>query len=465
MAIEKKVEMLEGEVKLMKGELKETLTGVRDFLLTLKLPPPQIEGLDLGEFSRVGIDGALSMDSGGSSSPPPKKVVELPPENMATQQVEQDQPAVSPVAGEQASPQLWEVETPPEPEVSEPSEEEEQSSQLEEEPLALDSSEEEEQSEQLEECEVIRLPGAKREEETDESASGQVAGTTPQVNLLPNLLRWVSVAAREIGSERLPTFLDVYGTTGNLSLETREVILRFAGVVEQQPSDAQTDNICTRLMSEQLATFLKVHSVNGNVSPEVKEGILRFISAMARQASGAHTTGVWNQLMSERLATFLEVHCANGQLSSEVKEGVMRFIGAMAPPTGEGDGTDKVPQTAEKNVADIWSQLVLELHGILAGGGTPLQALSLLQDDRENEAELGEVEGDNTEGPIRLEKGEPVKQEEDSPVRPEEDKAVTLKLVIPAGGGAEKEFGIEKFSINITPAAGKKDSSGQSSTE
>ena len=38
MADEKKVEALENELKLMKAEVKETLTGVRDFLMQFKPP-------------------------------------------------------------------------------------------------------------------------------------------------------------------------------------------------------------------------------------------------------------------------------------------------------------------------------------------------------------------------------------------------------------------------------------------
>ena len=103
----------------------------------------------------------------------------------------------------------------------------------------------------------------------------QLAQTTPQVNMLGNLIRWVSVAKGKLGVEQLPTFLEVYGICGNLSLELKEVILHLADQVEQQP--------------EEMAS------------------------------------------------------------------------------------------------ADVWSQLILELHGILAGGGTPIKPLGTLWDGEENE--------------------------------------------------------------------------------
>jgi len=461
MAIDKKVEALEGAVKLMKGELKETLTNVRDFLLSLKLPPPQMEGLE-GEASSLGIDGGLSLDSGSSISlQSPKGSVEIVQERPVTQQVESDQPAVSSVARTPSRARLREVEASPQAVVVEPTPspaearapaqfvEVEESTQS----AASAPSEPPGQRKRLEESEVVRSVERKGEEEMAEP----VTGATPQVNLLSNLLRWVAVATREIGIEQLPTFLDVYGTTGNLSPEIRGVILCFAGVVEEQPSDAHTACVYSRLMSEQLATFLEMHSVNGHLSPEAKEGIMRFASVMAKQASDANTASVWNQLMGEQLATFLEVHSANGQLSPEVKEGVLRFISAMAPQPIGSKEADVTPQSAERNVADVWSQLILELHGILTGGGALLKALSQLQDGVGNEAEAAEIKAEegSVEAPIRLEK--------DKPVKPAVEKPVTLKLVLPASGGVEKEFSIGKFSINLTTEAGGDDSLGQSS--
>ncbi len=468
MAIEKKVETLEGEVKLMKGELKETLTNVRDFLLNLKVPPSPVEGLEMGETSRLAIDGGLSLDAGSII---PQQLqrgpVEIAGERPVTRQVEPDPPAPSSVAGVPSRVQMREVVLSPQAVVGEPSSPEAEAPTTERfkeaegapQSEASEPSENQEQRKQLEEGEAARLPEREREEEIPEPVTGQAGGATPQVNLLANLLRWVSVATKEIGIGQLPTFLDVYGTTGNLSPEIRKVILRFAGVVEEQPSDARSASVLSELMSEQLATFLEVHSVNGHLSPEIKQSILHFASVIAEQASDARTAGVWNQLMSEQLATFLEMHSANGRLSPEVKEGVLRFIGTMASRPIESDEADMTPQSAESNVADVWSQLILELHGILSGGGTPLQLLVPFQDGAENEAGgESEVKEYGIEGPVRLEKDELVPPKEDKPGREEEDKPVTLKLVLPTTGGVEKEF-----SINLTPEASGDDSLSQSS--
>ncbi len=468
MTIEKKVEAMEGEVKLMKGELKETLTNVRDFLLSLKLPPSPVEGLEMGETTRLAIDGGLSLAAASSAvQQSVKESVEVAGERPVTRQVEPDPPAVFSVTGVPPRAQFRGVVSSPQTVVDEPSSpgaeapETARFVEVEGAPqsAASEPSEKQGQRKQFEEGEVVSFPQRKREEEIPEPVTEQAGGPTPQVNLLANLLRWVSVAAKEIGIGQLPTFLDVYGTTGNLSPEIRKVILRFAGVVEQMPSEARSASVLSELMSEQLATFLEVHSVNGHLSPEIKQSILHFASVIAEQASDARTAGVWNQLMSEQLATFLEMHSASGRLSPEVKEGVLRFIGTMASRPDESNEADMTPQSAERNVADVWSRLILELHGILSGGGTPLQLLVPFQDGAENEAGgESEVKEYSIEGPVRLEKDELVPPKEDKSGRLGEDKPVILKLVLPTTGGVEKEF-----SINLTTEAGGGDSLSQSS--
>jgi len=399
MAIEKKVETLEGEVKLMKGELKETLANVRDFLVNLKLPTPQIEGLDGGN-TRLTVDGGLSMPSAGAvlqqALPAMAQVAQ---EAAVAQAVQSPQPVMAAAPSAPAEPQVVKVETvaPSDNQPTATAEPTEAAAPVEEatpemsEPPAMPSSAAPESPEASEPQPQPKQPEAARDaqqpEKSKEIQPGQpvaeaVSGSSSQVNLLANLLRWVSVATREIGSEQLPTFLDVYGTTGNLSPETREVILRFTDVVAQQPAFASADGVRSHIMTEQLATFLEVHSINGRLSPEVKEGILRFAGTM------------------------------------------------MAHPL-------------ERSIADVWSRLLLELHGILSGGGSLPQTLGIVQaieelNDEANEAEL------ETDGA-----GESPDTIEDEAAEAKE-RTVTLKLVVPVGG-MEKEFGIDNLSINMTP--------------
>ena len=393
MAIEKKVETLEGEVKLMKGELKETLSNVRDFLVNLKLPTPKIEGLDGGN-TRLTVDGGLGMQSAGAALQQAlPAMAQVAQEAVVAQVAQPAQPVMPAAPSAPAEPQVLKVETvAPSGNQQTATAEPVEASALEiyeppamPSPAAYESPEASEPQPQPKQPEAAR--NAQQPEKGKEVQPGQpmvepVAGSNSQVNLLANLLRWVSVATREIGSEQLPTFLDIYGTTGNLSLETREVILRFANVVAQQPAFASVDGVMGHIMTEQLATFLEVHSTNGRLSPEVKEGIMRFASTM-------------------------------------------------------------VMHPLEKGIADVWSQLLLELHGILSGGGRLPQTLGIVQaiEELAAEADEAELEADGAEEPPDMEKDEVARVEE---------KTVTLRLVMPVGG-VEKEFGIENLSINMTP--------------
>lgn len=67
-----------------------------------------------------------------------------------------------------------------------------------------------------------------------ERSTADINQGTPRVNMLANLINWVARAKKEIGDELLPTFLDVYGVSGHLSLELKEVILHLAERTREQ---------------------------------------------------------------------------------------------------------------------------------------------------------------------------------------------------------------------------------------
>jgi len=84
-------------------------------------------------------------------------------------------------------------------------------------------------------------------------------------------------------------------------------------------------------------------------------------------------------------------------------------------------------ELAEGDDAHIWSRLLLELHGILSGGGTPLRSLR-------TSSEAGA--GNDLEDSKAL-----TNQASDSPIK--------LKLVLPL------EEGEREFTLTLTPDMGK----------
>jgi hypothetical protein len=70
----------------------------------------------------------------------------------------------------------------------------------------------------------------------------------PKVNMLANLISWVARAKQEIGYEQLPSFLEVYGISGHLSPELKDVIIRLAEISKDLPDNAADSVIWSQTM-------------------------------------------------------------------------------------------------------------------------------------------------------------------------------------------------------------------------
>ena len=158
----------------------------------------------------------------------------------------------------------------------------------------------------------------------------EVRPSIPPVNLLSNLIFWVSSIKKEIGIEQLPVLLEVYGISGHLSPELKEVILQMADIIE--------------------------------------------------------------------------------------------------------------PQSENVNLSTVWSQSIMELHGILTGGDAPLHPLKPSWNDKDDEAQLEKAELDEKE--LQNEK-----QSGDSGV--DVNKPLKLKLVLPINNGDGSPT--REFSISLNP--------------
>ena len=300
MVDDKRLGTLQEEIKLLKGEVKHSLASVRDYLLNSELPSAELSnlGLDQGEqrITMKNLDHARAAASEMAS-----ELTSEVPDNVATASPE-DEDLISvepPLDEESAAPEdtMSQETTTDSPEDTAFSEEEEGGRKK--------TPNYPQRQQPLEEASL--------DEEApvsfDRPAPEDDGPNTPPVNMLANLITWVARAKREIGYDQLPIFLEVYGLSGHLSSEMKDIILHFAEITTERPD---------------------------------------------------------------------------------------------APGS-----------------ADIWSQAMLSLHGILMGGDAPLHpAIPTWTHPAEEPAD---------------EKEEPV--EEDSPPAP-----VKLKLVFPDGKGKEKEF-------------------------
>jgi hypothetical protein len=253
---DKRLENLSEEIKLLKGEIKNSLTSVRDYLLNMELPSSEFSTI-LAALSgdnggqKIALDGGMGNGRGPKNEepmeepeitaddlnqpPPDEPLIDMEPENLL-EEIPEDQ-------------ELTEEEEPAEEENELPENQADDSKEMEDEDEDEEPEDEEAEEETVEpeepepiEDEIEECPEAENDDSglTLETAAGEEQPMelerttadanqgTPRVNMLANLINWVARAKREIGDELLPTFLDVYGVSGHLSLELKEVILHLA---------------------------------------------------------------------------------------------------------------------------------------------------------------------------------------------------------------------------------------------
>jgi hypothetical protein len=219
MEADKKLTTLEEELKLLKGELKQSLASVRDYLLNMELPASEfanvLASLDSAGTQKITLDGSLA-----------NKILPKSKDELA--QEEEQEKVTEP-----------ESELPPEEEQINQDENPESEASLEEEETG-------EPDESLTPDAELPL-----EEETPmeyAKINAEASQAIPKVNLLANLIGWVAKAKKEIGSEQIPTFLEVYGISGHLSPELKEVILQLAEITSEQPENANIAELWSQSM-------------------------------------------------------------------------------------------------------------------------------------------------------------------------------------------------------------------------
>ncbi len=278
MADERRLDTLQEEIKLMKGELKQSLASVRDYLLNMELPSSEISNI----LSALGDEGEKVTMKGSLETPRDQKPRQEPTDALTeTEESLEDENA--PDEGddlldlEEAPEQEEEEEASPEdsmisddeqlsdednpqasgdmdnaiaPEDEIPSQDED--SYMPEDTAAEDGSAEEEPEEELpiepEMSEDEEQPMQEDQPMQYENTSDDVNMSVPRVNMLANLINWVARANREIGREQLPTFLEVYGISGHLSPELKEVIIRLSEITEADTEASTSTEIWSQSM-------------------------------------------------------------------------------------------------------------------------------------------------------------------------------------------------------------------------
>jgi hypothetical protein len=267
MAEDKRLDTLQDEIKLLKGELKNSLSSVRDYLLNMELPSSEFSTIlaalsgENNPGQKISLDNSMgnpktdvpdALAGGGEGEgvsdelpPDDEDLIDVGgPEEEMTDELG-DETALGEEAGLGAGDDMLSEEEELNPEDELASEEEPLNQEEELLPEEEMVQEEEEDTDAPVEDEEEMTPESElsaEEEQIMESdgSTAEVNRGIPKVNMLANLINWAARAKQEIGCEQLATFLDVYGVSGHLTPELKEIILHLAEITKDNP-DALTD--------------------------------------------------------------------------------------------------------------------------------------------------------------------------------------------------------------------------------
>ena len=278
MEVDNRVQTLEEEFKLIKGELKQTLAGVRDYLMESGLPDSEYSTIMAAMMGGGGGGGTQRVEMKGDLKMPAR---EQPQEEEVVEEVIEEEPADE-LVEEEPQEDEWVEEEEPAAELASPGEQTEDELYADEEPAdeMIDEAPVEKDHMFADEAPVVKddlfadeaglakddlfaneAPVMKDDLYANESGLAEqpagrgryisdVSMSVPRIDLLANLIRWVANAKAKIGNEQLAIFLEVYGISGHLTPELKEVIMQLAETTEPQTTEATTADLWSRLILE-----------------------------------------------------------------------------------------------------------------------------------------------------------------------------------------------------------------------
>lgn len=263
---DKKIDAMQDDIKLLKGEIKQSLSSVRDYLLNMELPSSEIANI-LAALSTEGekITMKGSLESPTERQPAP---AQEPPVSPATDMTNQEEmlemdeamgdnslSQASAMDGQMGDDSLGSGSFPEEPAPSNGFGDSLSSDSLPEERETSanhgpqnnrpndDMLEDRQPSFDYQDFdEEPQAPYSSYDEPADTRPYDNRPApedSIPRVNMLANLINWVSRAKQEIGTEQLSVFLEVYGISGHLSPELKDIILHLAEITgDKSPVNA-----------------------------------------------------------------------------------------------------------------------------------------------------------------------------------------------------------------------------------
>lgn len=393
---EERVQVLEGEFKLLKSEVKQTLCTVRDFLMDFKIPaPPEAKPTPIEQDINSNDE---STSAAGQEQPGDQSQADDNNNNNAGNGDLNEPDSAYSEPESEMSPAMGNADS----DITDSADED--SSAFHAEDTGISSGEMPSAEEPQDEVQKPTVENSPAAVPAPELAPTVYANTTPQVNMLANLIRWSAEARREIGMAQLPVFLDVYATSGHLTEEMKESILHLAEVAVEPDANEITGG-SSNVINEQITICMEIGSATGDIPAEIRTRIRRLSELILKQTTYSNKADIWSQMM-------LKLH------------GILINSGSPAQPISFAKSKVKEESAVEKNaVKDVQ----------LEGGGVEEE------DDADffNEDNFSEVTVDIEEEPEEQDILPPARN-----VRP-----AKLRLVMPVGDGGEQELDLGNLFI------------------
>ena len=229
--IEKKIEQIESDLKMLKNEIKLGVMSVHDYLINMKTSPMDDSKINLGpdEETLMNLGGGLDMGEkkeiapaipAFKSSNENEKLKQTPQQDSLKAQPPKnktEQPSADSSIQRKASPDL--ARTEPNQGLDPFNYPQEQQMQREKAPY---------------------LP--------QNPAPAVFASQDIQVNAVANLIGWVSAVKQRLSPDKLPIILEVYGICNELPPKTKKLILRLADLVAEQPKIESGPEVWSQLL-------------------------------------------------------------------------------------------------------------------------------------------------------------------------------------------------------------------------
>lgn len=281
--LEKRVNELEDDFKLIKGEIRSTVFNVRDFMGDIKTITSQIEADAAFSASAEASGGPNNSPQPPPESPPaptPKKKDADPPsspeENMKPTSTP-EKPAQEKPPLKKDDPRSFFAVPTVFPDTAPPVE------QKPEKPADKHNQPGEDAGPNL------------NENKTDPEVVPQQRS---EINPLVNLISWLARVKKELGKEGLASLLDVYSFSAPISPDLRGNILKLSAIIFDKVREEERVSDLSQRIKYRLSLTFERYSASGQLPDGLKEAVFRAFDDSVLPADN-DITDTWERLLLE----------------------------------------------------------------------------------------------------------------------------------------------------------------------